>query len=404
MQIRPSPNYQEKENAMDIKTLSAQYNPYFTERRHYYHAHPELPEQEAKTCAHIRQDLQDIGITDIRTMSNCHGLVATIHGGHPGKTVALRTDIDALPVKEATGLSFASQNENIMHACGHDAHIAILLGAAKMLFIHRDELKGNVRLVVQPSEELATGAKAMIEEGALDGVDVIYGSHVMGSLDAPYYGISSGPLMAGAAFFSIRVNGYAAHGSEPHRGKDAITVSAAIINALQQCVSRMNDPQSPLVLTIGTIHGGSRFNIIPNEVTMEGTVRTFDDGSVVESKMRRVIENTAKAFDTTAEFQFQILTPPLIHTNEKLVQLAKNAAEKLFGKENVYPMPPLMGSEDYSYYMQKIPGIFGIIGIRDREKGYIYSNHHEKFDFDESAISRGAAIMAQFAVDYLESE
>ncbi|NMA94077.1 MAG: amidohydrolase [Clostridiales bacterium] len=389
---------------MDIKALSEQYGKYAIERRRYYHAHPELPEQEIETCAQIKEDLLDIGITDIRTMSNCHGLVATIHGGRPGKTVALRTDIDALPVKEDTGLPFASKNENIMHACGHDAHIAILLGAAKMLFDCRDQLKGNVRLVVQPSEELATGAKAMISEGALDGVDAIYGSHVMGALDAPYYGISSGPLMAGAAIFNIRVIGYAAHGSEPHRGKDAITVSAAIINALQQCVSRMNDPRSPLVLTIGTIHGGSRFNIIPNEVKMEGTVRTFEAGTAVEEIMRRIVENTAAAFGTTAEFHFEMITPPVIHDSEKMVLLAKNAAEKLYGKQSVCDMQPLMGSEDFAYYLQKVPGVFGIIGINDVAKGYIYSNHHEKFDFEESAVVRGCAIMAQFAVDYLESE
>ena len=389
---------------MNIKALAEQYGPYAIERRRYYHAHPELPGKEAETCARVQQDLLDIGITDIRSMSNCHGLVATIHGGHPGKTVALRTDIDALPVKEATGLPFASQNENVMHACGHDAHIGILLAAAKILFECRSELKGNVRLVVQPSEELASGAKAMIEEGALDSVDAIYGSHVMGGVEAPYFAVSPGPLMAGAAIFKIRVTGCAAHGSEPHRGKDAITVSAAIINALQQCVSRMNDPRSPLVLTIGTIHGGTRFNIIPNEVGMEGSVRTFEDGTAVKEMMRRIIENTAAAFDTTAEFSFEIITPPLIHSDEQLVQLARNAAEKLYGKQSVSDMKPLMGSEDFAFYVQKIPGVFGIIGIRDDAKGYIYSNHHEKFDFDESAIVRGSAIMAQFAADYLESE
>lgn len=386
---------------MDIKALREQYGDYAIARRRYYHAHPELPEQEKETCESIRRDLLEMGITDIRMMETCHGLVATIHGGKSGKTVALRTDIDALPVQEATGLSFASVNPGVMHACGHDAHIAMLLGAAKILNACKDELQGDVRLVVQPSEELASGAAAMVREGALDGVDAIYGHHVMGDLDAPFFSVGHGPRMAGAAFFTIDVEGFAAHGSTPHDGKDAITTAAAIINNLQQCVSRLNDPKKPLVLTIGTIESGGRFNIIPNHVHMEGTVRTFDEGTKVEEHMRRIIECTAEAFDMKATLDFRWLTRVVTHKDEKLIALAENAAQKLYGPDILKEIPPMMGSEDFSEYGAKVPYVYCIHGIRDEAKGHIYSNHHEKFNYDEDCISRGAAIMAQFAVDFL---
>lgn len=385
---------------MDIKALAEQSGGYILERRHYYHAHPELPGQEKETCEAIYRDLLALGITDIRKMETCHGLVATIHGGHEGKTIALRTDTDALPVTEVTGLPFASENHGVMHACGHDAHIAMLLGAAKMLNECKAELRGNVRLVVQPAEELAMGAAAMVKEGALDGVDAIYGQHVMGDVDAPCFVVGTGPRMAGAAFFTIDVEGFASHGSTPHEGKDAITASAAIINNLQQCVSRMNDPQSPLVLTIGSIESGGRFNIIANHVHMEGTVRTFDENTKVEEHMRRVIECTAAAFDMKASLDFRWLTRVVVHKDEHLVALAENAARKLYG-DIVKTIPPLMGSEDFSEYGVKVPYVYGIHGVRDEEKGHIYNNHHEKFDFEEDCLPRGAAIMAQFAVDYL---
>ena len=242
----------------------------------------------------------------------------------------------------------------------------------------------------------------MIAEGALDGVDAIYGSHVMGSLPAPYFGISPGPLAAGASMFTIRVKGLSAHGSEPHRGKDAITAAAAIVTNLQQCVSRMNDPQCPLVLTVGTFHGGTRFNIIPNEVVMEGTARTFADLADVETLMRRVIEHTAAALDVEATLEYVKMTPAVIHRDEELVKIAREAAEKIGGAEYVCPMKSMMGSEDFSFYMEKVPGIFGILGIYDEKHGHVYSNHHERFDFEEEVIARGAGIMAQFAVDYLE--
>ena len=387
---------------MDVKSLAEQAESYIIERRRYYHTCPELTGEEKETRASIRKDLEALGITDIREMEKCYGLVATIHGGKPGKTVALRTDIDALPVFEKTGLPFASKVDGKMHACGHDNHIAMLLGAAKILSEHKDELNGNVVLVVQPAEESVLGAKWMMNENALDGVDAIYGAHIWGNFDAPYINIESGPRMAYMSTFTIDIEGVSAHGSAPHLGVDAITCAAAVINSLQQYVSRMNDPLDPLVLTMGTIHGGSRFNVIANHVTIEGTLRAYhSDGH--ETIMRRIIENTCAALNCKGSLDYVDGVGAVINDDDDLTELARNAVTKLYGAETLKPLKKMLGSEDFAVYAEAVPAVFGFIGSRNPEKGYIYTNHHEKYDVDESVLHRGTGVMVQFAVDYLNS-
>lgn len=236
---------------MYIKALAEQYNDYIIDRRRYYHTCPELSGEEKNTRAHLKEDLEALGITDIHELETCYGLTATIHGGKPGKTVALRADIDALPVKEETGLPFASHNEGKMHACGHDNHMAMLLGTAKILNEVKDELSGDVRLVFQPAEEIAVGALRMMKEHALDGVDAIYGVHVWGTYDAPGIAFPAGNLMACCHGFTIEVEGKSAHASAPHEGVDAVMVASSILQSIQQLVSRMNDPLNPLVITVG---------------------------------------------------------------------------------------------------------------------------------------------------------
>ena len=260
---------------MDIKSLAEQYNDYIIDRRRYYHTCPELSGEEKNTRAHLKEDLEALGITDIHELETCYGLTATIHGGKPGKTVALRADIDALPVKEETGLPFASHNEGKMHACGHDNHMAMLLGAAKILNEVKDELSGDVRLVFQPAEETAVGALRMMEEHALDGVDAIYGVHVWGTYDAPGIAFPAGNLMACCHGFTIEVEGKSAHASAPHEGVDAVMVASSILQSIQQLVSRMNDPLNPLVITVGKVTAGNRWNVLAGHATLEGTVRTF---------------------------------------------------------------------------------------------------------------------------------
>ncbi|MCR5347669.1 MAG: amidohydrolase [Fretibacterium sp.] len=388
---------------MEIKKLAEKYEPYIIERRRYYHTCPELSNHEKETRAQIKKDLEAIGIKDIREMKDCYGLIADIHGGKPGRTVALRTDIDALEIAEKTGLPFASSNGS-MHACGHDNHIAMLLGAAKILNEVREELCGTVRLVVQPAEEVATGARAMVQEGAMDGVDAIYGAHIWGTLNAPLIDVTPGSRMACCDKFSIEVEGATAHGSAPHLGVDAITVSAAIINNLQQCVSRMNDPLNPLVLTVGTIHGGSRWNSVPGSVSMEGTVRTFEKELNTAKIMKKVVEDTAAAFNAKAALDYMRLTPPVLNENDQLNRIAHDAVIKLYGEEGVGQLPTMMASEDFSWFGEKVPYIFAFVGSRNEAKGLTYTNHNEHYDVDESVLKRGAAVMAQFSVDFLQEK
>lgn len=388
---------------MDIKALAEKYEPYIIERRRYYHTCPELSNEEKGTVASMKSDIEAMGITDIKMMEHCYGLIATIPGAHPGKTIALRADIDALPVKERTGLPFASKNEGKMHACGHDNHMAMLLGAAKILNEIKGELHGNIRLVVQPAEEATTGAKAMIKEGAMNGVDAIYGAHIWGTLESGKMDVTPGNRMACCHGFKIKITGATSHASAPHLGVDAITTSASIINNLQQCVSRLNDPLNPLVITIGTIHGGDRWNCTPREVIMEGTVRTFRSDTWVEDKMRKIITDTAAIFGAKAELEYNYMTLPIVNKDELLNRIGHDAVVKLYGEDGLGHMPTLMASEDFSWFGEYASYLFGYLGSRDEEKGYVSSNHMETYDVDESILKRGSAIMAQIAYDYLEA-
>mgnify|MGYP004604136843 FL=1 len=386
---------------MNFKEAAQQTENYIIRNRRYLHEHPELSEKEEKTTEYIVKELKDLGL-EPRRFENCYGCYVDIKGDKPGKIVALRADIDALPIKEETGLEFASQN-GCMHACGHDTHMAMLLGAVKMLNDVKYEINGTVRAIFQPSEETATGAQAVIKEGVLEGVSAIYGSHIWGNFDAPLVSVESGKRMASCSSFKIEIEGRTAHGSAPNLGVDAIVVAASVIMNLQTYVSRNNDPLNPLVLTIGTIEGGSRFNVIPGKVTMEGTVRAFDsDLDRIPNAMRRIIDGTAETFGAKAKLDFKWMTIPVINDNEKLNTIAQNAVKKLYGEDGLGHLDTMMGSEDFSFYMGKVPGVFSFLGSRDTEKGYIYTNHQEQYTVDEGLLKRGAAVYAQFAFDYLE--
>ena len=386
---------------MNFKEAAQQTENYIIRNRRYLHEHPELSEKEEKTTEYIVKELKDLGL-EPRRFENCYGCYVDIKGDKPGKIVALRADIDALPIKEETGLEFASQN-GCMHACGHDTHMAMLLGAVKMLNDVKSEINGTVRAIFQPSEETATGAQAVIKEGVLEGVSAIYGSHIWGNFDAPLVSVESGKRMASCSSFKIEIDGRTAHGSAPNLGVDAIVVAASVIMNLQTYVSRNNDPLNPLVLTIGTIEGGSRFNVIPGKVTMEGTVRAFDsDLDRIPNAMRRIIDGTAETFGAKAKLDFKWMTIPVINDNEELNTIAQNAVKKLYGEDGLGHLDTMMGSEDFSFYMGKVPGVFSFLGSRDTEKGYIYTNHQEQYTVDEGLLKRGAAVYAQFAFDYLE--
>lgn len=387
---------------MKIRELAEKYNDFIIERRRFYHTIPELSFEEYETTKNLVEDIKAMGI-EVQTFPDYNGLVGTIRGSKPGKTVMLRADIDALPVEEKTELPFAATNGN-MHACGHDAHMSMLLGAAKILVDIKDELEGEVKLLFQAAEESCYGAQYYADNGVMDNIDAVFGMHIWGGLDAPLINFESGGRMASVDNFKIIVKGLSSHGSAPHLGKDAVFAASSIVMNLQSFVSRMNNPLNPLVISVGTIKGGQRFNIIANHVEMEGTIRTYSRElrTTLEGSLRDIIENTAKAVGCEAELEYYRYAGPIINEHENINEVARNAAIKLFGEENLVSMPKLMGSEDFSYLMEKAPGFYGFIGGINKEKGIIYSNHNDKFDIDEEALHRGAAVYAQFAYDFLK--
>ena len=393
---------------MDIKALAQKYESYIIEQRRWFHAHPELSWEEWKTTDAIVAQLEGMGLA-VHRFEGHPGCTAMILGGKakPGcKTVALRADIDALPVEEKTGLAFASENSGVMHACGHDNHIAMLLGAARILCEIKDELQGNVKLFFQSAEETCHGAEYYVAEGVLDDVDAIYGQHIWAGLQAPYINVQPGVRMASCDNFTITVEGVSAHGSAPHLGTDAVVAAASIILNLQTIVSRNNDPLNPLVVTVGEIHGGQRFNIIANKVVMEGTCRTHsrEMREKIEPLLRRIVDETAAAFGAKATLLYEKFPGPLINDHDDLNQIAHDAAVTLYGEESLRELPKMMGSEDYAYFMEKVPGVFGFLGSYDEKSGCIYSNHNDRYDVVEDALKRGAAMHAQFAADYLAAK
>lgn len=387
---------------MEIKKLAEKYESYIIEKRRYFHRHPEQSWHEFNTTDVIEKELKAMGIETKRYEKT--GVSGIIRGGKPGKTVALRADIDALSIEEQADVPFKSENKGFMHACGHDCHASMLLGAAKILSEIKDELEGNVKFIFQAAEEVAEGAKYYTEQGFLDDVDAIIGMHIFGNLPAKKITVDGGSRMASADSFKITVKGKAAHGSAPHQGHDAIVAASAIVMNLQTVVSRIMNPLEPLVLTVGTIHGGDRFNIIPQTVVMDGTLRTFSKEfrGQCEDIMNNIIQNTAKTFNCEAELEYSYICGPTNNDHEDLTSIAQNAAVKLYGEDDLIHIPPITGSEDFAYYMEKTPGVFAFIGCGNPEIGAIYPNHSDKFKVDESALSHGAAFYAQFAYDYLK--
>ena len=377
---------------------------YIQSWRRRLHQYPELSLQEVQTTQALAEELDRLGIPVIRFPGHT-GLIGVIAGSFPGKTVLLRADIDALPIRENTGLPYAAQN-GAMHACGHDCHAAMLLGAARLLLEHREELPGTVRLLFQAAEETSHGAEYFISQGCLDGVDAAFGIHIWSGLTAPLISVEAGPRMAACDNFELVVHGTAAHGASPHLGCDGIAAAAAAVTALQGYVARRHDVFQPLVVTIGSIHGGEAPNILADTVTLSGTARCFDEAlrARLHGDLEALFSAACLPYGCTAQLHWHSLAPAVVNHDPHLVETGQQAARKLYGPQRLGHLAPLMVSEDFAYYSQHVPTLFCFLGGGNPEINAIYPHHNECFRIDEDALPRGAALYAQFALDYLKGE
>jgi len=369
------------------------------EWRRDFHRHPELAFEERRTSAVIRAFLESLGI-EVRSCGRT-GLRGVLRGGRPGRTVALRADMDALPVAEIAGHDYQSQNPGVMHACGHDGHMAILMGAAKVLAARRDTLPGSVVFLFQPAEENPPGGAAlMIEDGALDGVDGIFGLHLWQPLPSGIVGLRAGALMAQADEFEVVVQGRGGHASQPNVTVDPVVVASHVVVVAQTIVSRFTNPLEPVVVSFTTVHGGRIHNIIPDEVTMTGTVRTLDPGTqlAVKQRLAEVCEATCRLFGATAAFTYKEGYPPVIN-DAASVDLVRRVAALELGGDSVRTIAPVMGGEDFAYYLQRVPGAFALLGMGDNQP---HPHHNARFDIDETVLPLGVRLMTAVALEMLQ--
>ncbi|MDU4935600.1 MAG: M20 family metallopeptidase [Peptostreptococcaceae bacterium] len=385
---------------MEIRERIKKYKDYIVEMRRYFHQYPEKSNEEIKTSKKIKEELEKMGIP-YKSVANT-GVIGTIKGSKPGKTIALRADIDGLAVVEKNDVDYKSKVDGMMHACGHDGHIAMLLGAARLLNDMKDDINGTVRLIFQPAEEVAQGAKVMIAEGALDGVDGIFGMHLWGDLECGKVSVEEGPVMSAADIFKIKVKGKGGHGSLPHQGIDAVVVASAIVMNLQTIASREINPIEPVVISIGSIKSGTRFNVIASEAVLEGTSRCFNPElrEDIPKIMERIIKHTAETYRAEASLEYTWGMPVSIN-NKECSKLAKDAVKKILGEDGINSMPKLTIGEDMSEYLNIVPGAIALVGSKNENKECIYPNHHGNFDIDEDSLEIGAALHVQYVLEYL---
>jgi amidohydrolase len=408
--------------AGDLDALAAEIEPKVIEWRRDIHKHPELGNREFRTAGIVAQHLKSLAI-EVRTGVAHTGVVGVLRGGKPGPVVALRADMDALPVTEEVDLPFASKvrttwagrETGVMHACGHDTHVAMLMGVAQILARKRAELPGTVKFIFQPAEEGPPpgeegGAALMIKQGAMDGpaLEVIFGLHIGSMHEAGTIAYRPGPVMAAADVLRITVQGRQTHGSAPWTGVDPIVVAAQIVLGLQTIVSRqINVTQEPAVVSIGGIDGGNRFNIIPDKVEMVGTIRTFDEAmrDDIHRRVRQIAEHIAES--AGAKALVQIDKPYSVTINDPaLTERMLPSLKKVVGEKNVILRPKTTGAEDFSFYAQRVPGFFFFLGgsPRGTDLARVAYNHSPRFFVDESALLIGVRALARVTADYMEME
>lgn len=374
--------------------------PEMVEFRRDLHMHPELSFEEERTPEKIAEYLKGLGL-EVRTGVGGRGVVGVLEGARPGRTIALRADFDALPIQEETDLPYASTVPGVMHACGHDIHTATLLGVARVLSEARERLAGRIVFIHQFAEEVSPGgAKPMIDDGCLDGVDLIYGAHVWSPLPCGTVGVRSGEAMAAADAFEVTVQGRGGHGAMPHATVDALVVASQAVVNLQQIVSRRVDPLKPAVVTVGSLHAGSAFNVIADAATMTGTVRTFDDEvrSDIERALTEIVQATCAAAGASAEISYRRGYPAVKNHPGETARVERLARE-LLGDRAVVGVEAVMGGEDFAYYLEEIPGTFFFVGGKHQGVESSYPHHHPRFDVDERAMLVGGRMFLAAALD-----
>ncbi|MBH0172242.1 amidohydrolase [Fictibacillus sp. 23RED33] len=381
----------------------ANYQDEMVEIRRHLHQNPELSFEEVETPAFIASYHEKLGL-DVRTGVGGRGVVATLKGGKPGKTVALRADFDALPIQEENESPYKSKVPGVMHACGHDGHTASLLVLAKVLAELKNEVEGTIVFIHQHAEELAPGgAIAMIEDGCLDGVDVIYGTHLWATMPTGTIGYRTGPVMAAADSFTIKVQGKGGHGAQPHKTKDSIVIGAQLVSNLQQIVSRRVNPLDAAVVSVGAFEAKNAFNVIADTAKLTGTVRTFKEEVrvAIEQEIDRIAKGTCLASDASYEYVFKRGYPAVVN-HKGDTEFIVDVARKVPGVMELEEIEPQMGGEDYSYYLERVPGTFFFTGALDEVWEEVYPHHHPKFRINEDALLIAANLLGAATLTYLK--
>lgn len=388
-------------NTIQIDPLISNIKQEIVDNRRYFHKYPELSFQEFNTSKVIKQKLEEMGIEVVSGIAKT-GLTGMIRGANKGKTIALRADMDALPIQETSDIDYKSVNDGVMHACGHDGHIAMLLGAAKVINQIKDQLNGNVKLIFQPAEEGPAGALHMINEGVLDGVDEIYGIHLWNYQKVGEIGVKDGPILAAADMFEINITGRGGHGATPHGTVDAVIVASHLISSLQTIVSRNTNPLESTVVTIGMINGGYNFNIIADKVSLKGTSRSYTkkNRNLIKTRMKEIVLGTEKMFGAKIELDYKDGYPPTVN-HKKCTENVIKAISRIIGKKSYAPYLS-MGGEDFSYYLEKIPGCFYFVGSSPEDREPLSTPHHcSHFDIDENSLLIGASSFIKIIEDLL---
>jgi amidohydrolase len=383
--------------------------PKLVAQRREFHMHPELSNREEQTSRIVAERLRALGLDEVKTGVGKYGVVAILKGAKPGPVIAVRADMDALPIQETIDVPYKSQNPGVKHACGHDVHTTVELGVAEILTRMRAQIPGTIKFIFQPAEEGPPpgeegGAPLMIKEGALENPrpQAIFGLHVMPNIEVGQVAYNSGPAMASSDRFVITIRGKKVHGAYPHDGIDTVVVAAECVSALQTIRSRRINTMEPLVISVGIIQGGNRFNIIADEVKLEGTVRTLSEEvrRKVESMMRETIAGITAAYGAKFEMEY-IEGAAVTYNDPKLVEETLPAMRRVLGESNVVNPKPQMGAEDFSYFQKVVPGFYYFLGVGNKAKGITAMIHTPEFDVDEDSLVIGVKVMSNVLIDYL---